>query len=74
MFLLFIVITLAGIAEGLGLSMLIPLLDYEAAQAGEATSRYAQIIYGFMESVGSTPPSPASYHYWRDCSPLRPLS
>ena len=52
LFVLFIVIALAGIAEGLGLSMLIPLLDYEAAQAGETTSRYTQIVYGLMESVG----------------------
>jgi len=40
----------AGIFEGLGISIVIPLLSYESNEG--SGNQYTQVVYGFLENVG----------------------
>ena len=50
LFILILLIFLAGIFEGLGISLVIPLLIFDGV--GTAGNRYCQFVYGFLNSVG----------------------
>jgi len=50
LYFLCIVIFLGGICDGLGISMLFPIFNFESNT--EELSVYSQIVYGFLESVG----------------------
>lgn len=43
-------VLVAGIFEGLGISIVIPLLSYESS--GGINNKYTQIVYGFLDNVG----------------------
>jgi subfamily B ATP-binding cassette protein MsbA len=45
-----IIIFFGGLSEGLGISMLFPVLNFESKT--ETTNAYSQTVYSFLESVG----------------------
>ena len=49
-FILILLIFLAGIFESIGISIVIPLLSFESE--GPADNRYSQLIFGLLNSVG----------------------
>ena len=49
-FVLFALVLLGGVSEGLGISILIPLLSYESG--GTANNKYAEVVYRFLDSAG----------------------
>ena len=50
LYFLCIVIILGGISEGFGISMLLPILNFE--QNEDVNNRYSQLIYRFMDYIG----------------------
>jgi len=49
LFFLFFIIICGGLSEGLGISLLLPVLDFEPNT--EAANAYSQIIYNFLEFI-----------------------
>ena len=50
LYFLCVLVFFGGLSEGLGLSMLFPVLNFESKT--ETTNAYSQIVYGFLEFVG----------------------
>ena len=49
-FVLCFIILLGGISEGFGISMLLPILDYEQPESSQNT--YTTTLYQFLEHIG----------------------
>lgn len=50
LFVLFSIILFSGIFDGLGISIAIPLLDYQSGVG--ANNKYSQIVYDFLNGIG----------------------